>query len=87
MSRSESFDKVGGRSEEVGVFQSVKSRELRVKRCKVKRMHKEIFAGAVRGHQANELRDTNMSRLRRVNRMCSSTLSVNCEYFTKDTQR
>ena len=23
--------------------------------------------------------------LRRVNRMCSSTLSVNCEYFTKDT--
>ena len=24
-----------------------------------------------------------LSRLRRVNRMCSSTLSVNCEYFTK----
>ena len=24
-----------------------------------------------------------VSRLRRVNRMCNSTLSVNCEYFTK----
>ena len=38
----------------------MKSRELRVKRCKVKRMHKEIFTGAVRSHQANELRDTNI---------------------------
>ena len=27
-----------------------------------------------------------MPRLRRVARMCSSTLSVNCEYFTKQTQ-
>ena len=26
-----------------------------------------------------------VSRLRRVNRMCSSTVSVNCEHFTKDT--
>ena len=27
-----------------------------------------------------------VSRLRRVNRLCSSKLSVNREYFTKDTQ-
>ena len=27
-----------------------------------------------------------MPRLRRVNRLCSSTLSVNCEYFAKQTQ-
>nr|DAU76308.1 MAG TPA: hypothetical protein [Caudoviricetes sp.] len=33
------------------------------------------------------MRDTGMSRLRRVNRMRSSKVSVNCEYFTKDTQR
>ena len=50
---------------------------IRVKRGKVKRRHKKIFAGAVY-HS-----DTVASRLRRVNRMCSSTLSVNCEYFTK----
>ena len=28
-----------------------------------------------------------VSRLRRVTRMCSSKVSVNCEYFTKDTKR
>ena len=28
-----------------------------------------------------------MPRLRRLSGLCSSTLSVNCEYFTKDTQR
>ena len=33
------------------------------------------FAGAVHSHQANELRDTVMSRLRRVARMCSSRVS------------
>lgn len=33
------------------------------------------FAGAVRSHQTNELRDTGMSRLRRVDRMCSRTVS------------
>ena len=45
------------------------------------------FAGAVRKLQTNELRNTVMLRLRRVARMCSSTLSVNCEYFTQPTQR
>lgn len=48
--------------------------------------HQMKFAGAVCSYQANELRDTIVSRLRRVNRLCSSKLSVNCEYFTKDTQ-
>ena len=37
--------------------------------------------------RAKELRDTVMSRLRRVARMCSSTLSVNCEKAEKDTLR
>ena len=37
--------------------------------------HQMKFAGAVCSCQANELRDTGMSRLRRVNRLCSSTLS------------
>ena len=45
------------------------------------------FAGAVRKLQTNELRNTVMLRLRRVARMCSSTLSVNCEKAEKDTQR
>ena len=45
------------------------------------------FEGAVCGHQANELRDTVMSRLRRVADMCSSKSSVNCEKAEKDTQR
>ena len=54
---------------------------IRVKRGKVKRRHKKIFAVAVY-HS-----DTVASRLRRVNRMCSSTLSVNCEKAEKDTQR
>ena len=40
-------------------------------------------AGAVCSHQTNALRDTGMSRLRRAGRMCSSTLSVNCEYVEK----
>ena len=31
---------------------------IRVKRGKVKRRHKKIFAGAVRNIQTNELRDT-----------------------------
>ena len=44
------------------------------------------FDGMHNEHPTNELRDTGMSRLRRVNRMCSSTLSVNCEYVEKDTQ-
>ena len=48
--------------------------------------HQMKFAGAVCSCQANELRDTGMSRLRRVNRLCSSKRSVNREYFTKDTQ-
>ena len=37
--------------------------------------------------RAKDLRDTGMSRLRRVNHMCSSTLSVNCEKAEKDTLR
>ena len=41
--------------------------------------HQMKFAGAVCSCQANELRDTGMSRLRRVANMCSSKLSVNCE--------
>lgn len=48
--------------------------------------HQMKFAGTVCSCQANELRDTIVSRLRRVNRLCSSKLSVNREYFTKDTQ-
>ena len=48
--------------------------------------HQMKFAGAVCSYQANELRDTIVSRLRRVNRLCSSKRSVNREYFTKDTQ-
>ena len=44
-------------------------------------------ADAVHDHRANELRDTGMSRLRGFNRMCSSTLSVNCEKAEKDTLR
>ena len=48
--------------------------------------HQMKFAGAVCSCQANELRDTGMSRLRRVNRLCSSKLSVIRKYFTKDTQ-
>ena len=42
--------------------------------------HQMKFAGAVCSYQVN------VSRLRRVNRLCSSKLSVNREYFTKDTQ-
>ena len=45
------------------------------------------FAGAVRYNVPKKLRDTVMSRLRRLNRLCSSTLSVNCEKAEKDTQR
>ena len=45
------------------------------------------FAGAVRNLQTNDLRGTVMPRLRRVARMCSSTLSVNCEKAEKDTLR
>ena len=37
--------------------------------------------------RAHELRGTAMPRLRRLSGLCSSTLSVNCEYFTKDTLR
>ena len=44
-------------------------------------------AGTVRNIQTNELRNTGMLRLRRLNRLCSSTLSVNCEKAEKDTQR
>ena len=43
------------------------------------------FAGAVRKLQTNELRGTVMPRLRRKNRLCSSTLSVNCEKAEKVT--
>ena len=45
---------------------------IRVKRGKVKRRHKKIFAGAVY-HS-----DTVASRLRRVNRICSSRVGENC---------
>ena len=46
-----------------------------------------ILAGAVCDLQTNELRDTGMSRLRRVTRLCSSMLSVNCEKVERATQR
>ena len=36
--------------------------------------------------RVKELRGTVMPRLRRAARMCSSTLSVNCEYVAKQTQ-
>ena len=73
---------------------------IRVKRGKVKRRHKKIFAGAVY-HNAQTSCATLLSprgpslalraihlvlRLRRPSGLCSSTLSVNCEYFTKVTQ-
>ena len=45
---------------------------IRVKRGKVKRRHKKIFAGAVY-HS-----DTVASRLRRVNRICSSRVGEKC---------
>ena len=45
---------------------------IRVKRGKVKCRHKKIFAGAVY-HS-----DTVASRLRRVNRICSSRVGENC---------
>ena len=45
---------------------------IRVKSGKVKRRHKKIFAGAVY-HS-----DTVASRLRRVNRICSSRVGENC---------
>ncbi len=51
---------------------------IRVKRGKVKRRHKKRFAGAVYHNDANELRDTVASRLRRVNRICSSRVGENC---------
>ena len=37
------------------------------------------FVGAVCGRQTNELRGTVMPRLRRLNHLRSSTISVNCE--------
>ena len=55
--------------------------------CENKLYQTSKFVGAVRNLQTNDLRDTGMSRLRRVNRMCSSTLSVNCEKAEKDTLR
>ena len=66
---------------------------IRVKSGKVKRRHKKIFAGAVY-HSAQTSCATRVSprgpslalraihlvsRLRRVTRMCSSKVSVNCE--------
>ena len=45
---------------------------IRVKRGKVKRRHKKRFAGAVY-HS-----DTVASRLRSVNRICSSRVGENC---------
>ena len=45
------------------------------------------FVGDIRNLQTKDLRDTGMSRLRGFNRMCSSTLSVNCEKAEKDTLR
>ena len=45
---------------------------IRVKRGKVKRRHKKRFAGAVYHN------DTVASRLRRVNRICSSRVGENC---------
>ena len=50
---------------------------IRVKRGKVKRRHKKIFAGAVY-HS-----DTVASRLRRVNRICSSRVGENCVHTVR----
>ena len=68
----------------------MKSGELRVKSTKLKietgewKMNVK-FDGMHNEHPTNELRGTVMPRLRRVVRMCSSNLSVNCKCFTKDT--
>ena len=48
------------------------------------RTHKS--AGAVRYNVQKGCAAQLCRALRRVNRLCSSTLSVNCKYFTKDTQ-
>ena len=44
------------------------------------------FADAVRYNVPRICAALSCRALRRVARMCSSTLSVNCEYFTKQTQ-
>ena len=47
--------------------------------------HQMKFAGAVCSCQANELRDTIVSRLRRVNRLCSRTVSDTANRLLKRT--
>ena len=44
------------------------------------------FAGVFRYNAQKNCAALLCRALRRVARMCSSTLSVNCEYFTKQTQ-
>ena len=46
-----------------------------------------IFAGAFRHNEQKNWAALSCRPLRGANLMCSSNLSVNCEYFTKDTQR
>ena len=46
-----------------------------------------IFAGAFRHNAQKNWAALSCRPLRGANLMCSSNLSVNCEYFTKDTQR
>ncbi|RHQ82745.1 hypothetical protein DWX95_05975 [Butyricicoccus sp. AF22-28AC] len=76
----------------------VKSTKLKIETGEWKMNVK--FDGMHNEHPTNELRDTGItkgifscpraihpvSRLRRVADMCSSKASVNCEYFTKQTQ-
>ena len=66
---------VQGRSEKVGVAREWRVRSEEWRERQVKRICTEIFAGAGRSHQANELCGTVVSRLRRVADMCSNRKS------------
>ena len=54
---------------------------------RIKRLVQFIFAETVRNNALTNRAALLCRTQRRVARMCSSNLSVNCEYFTKDTQR
>ena len=53
---------------------------------RIRRLVQFIFVGAVYHNALTNCAALLCRALRRVNRMCSSTLSVNCEYFAKQTQ-
>ena len=60
---------------------------LRTAPANVSVRHAFIFAGPVYHNALKNCAALSCRALRRVARMCSRTLSVNCEYFTKHTQR